>query len=126
MDILLDTGSSIDIVSSNRVRPEHFTGEVVFVKQPLDAEFRCLPLAKVELQSPEFGCVVTKAAVIDAQLDSGWYFLINKTHELILEAKRKSNLNAVVTRSQTYKIEPLRSDEKKKEAVSSKEPAAVV
>ncbi|GBM54089.1 hypothetical protein AVEN_247703-1 [Araneus ventricosus] len=43
MDILGDTVSSIDIVSRNRVRPEHFTGEVVFVKQPLDAEFRCLP-----------------------------------------------------------------------------------
>ncbi|GBN32411.1 hypothetical protein AVEN_169507-1, partial [Araneus ventricosus] len=126
MDILRDTGASIDIVSRNRVRPEHFTREVVFVKQPLDAEFRCLPLAKVELQSPEFGCVVTKAAVIDAQLDSCWYLLSNKTHELILEAKRKPNLNAVVTRSQTHKIEPPRRDEKKKEAVPPKEPAAVV
>ncbi|GBN02872.1 hypothetical protein AVEN_153228-1 [Araneus ventricosus] len=55
MDILRDTGASIHIVSRNRVRPENFTGEFVFVKQPLDAEFRCLPLAKVELQSPEFG-----------------------------------------------------------------------
>ncbi|GBO23257.1 hypothetical protein AVEN_53556-1 [Araneus ventricosus] len=126
MDILRDTGASIDIVSRNRVRPEHFTGEVVFVKQPLDAEFRCLPMAKVELQSPEFGCVVTKAAVIDAQLDSGWYLLSNKTHELILGSKRKPNLNAVVTRSQTHKIETPRSEEKKKEAVPSKEPAAVV
>ncbi|GBL88167.1 hypothetical protein AVEN_29541-1 [Araneus ventricosus] len=125
MDILRDTGASIDIVSRNRVRPEHFTGEVVFVKQPLDAEFKFLPLAKVELQSPEFGCVVTKAAVIDAQLNSGWYLLSNKTHELILEAKRKPNLNAVVTRSQTHKIDPSRSDEKKKEAVPPKEPAAV-
>ncbi|GBM49021.1 Retrovirus-related Pol polyprotein from transposon 412 [Araneus ventricosus] len=125
MDILRDTGPSIDIVSRNHVRPEHFT-EVVYVKQPLDSEFRCLPLAKVELQSPEFGCVVTKAAVIDAQLDTGWYFLSNKTHELILEAKRKPNLNAVVTRSQTRKIKPPKSGEKEKKAVSPEEPAAVV
>ncbi|GBM69634.1 hypothetical protein AVEN_155397-1 [Araneus ventricosus] len=73
MDILRDTGASIYIVSRNRVRPENFTGEVVFVKQPLDAEFRCLPLSKVEIQNPEFGCIITKAAVIDAQLDSDWY-----------------------------------------------------
>ncbi|GBO43544.1 hypothetical protein AVEN_8079-1 [Araneus ventricosus] len=126
MDVLRETGASIDIVSRNRGRPEHFTGEVVFVKQPLDAEFRCLPLSKVELKSPEFGCVVTKAAVIDAQLDSGWYLLSNKTHDLILQAKRKPNLNAVVTRSQTHKIEPPRSDEKKKKAVPPKEPAAFV
>ncbi|GBN43637.1 hypothetical protein AVEN_36748-1, partial [Araneus ventricosus] len=126
MDILRDTGASIDIVSRNHIRPEHFTGEVVYVKQPLDAEFRCLPLAKVELQSPEFGCVVTKAAVIDAQLDSGWYLLSNKTYELILQAKRKPNLNAVVTRSQTRKIEPLKSEEKEKKAVSPREPAAIV
>ncbi|GBN77618.1 hypothetical protein AVEN_151012-1, partial [Araneus ventricosus] len=126
MDILRDTGTSIDIVSRNRVRPEHFTGEVVFVKQPLDVEFRCLPLAKVELQSPEFGYIVTKAAVVDAQLDSGWYLLSNKTHELILEAKRKPNLNAVVTRSQTHKIDPSQSGEKKEEAFPPKEPAAVV
>ncbi|GBN29529.1 hypothetical protein AVEN_240167-1 [Araneus ventricosus] len=126
MDILRDTGASIDIVSRNHILPEHFTGEVVYVKQPLDAEFRCLPLAKVELQSPEFGCVVTKAAVIDAQLDSGWYLLSNKTYELILEAKRKPTLSAVLTRSQTRKIEPLKSEEKGKKAVSPKEPAAVV
>ncbi|GBM47553.1 hypothetical protein AVEN_90265-1 [Araneus ventricosus] len=105
MDVLRDTGASIDIVSRNHVSPEHFTGEVMFVKQPLDAEFRCLPLAK---------------------LDSGWYLLSNKTYELILEAKRKPNSNAVVTRSQTRKIEPLKSEEKGKKAVSPKEPAAVV
>ncbi|GBN53001.1 hypothetical protein AVEN_175094-1 [Araneus ventricosus] len=105
MDILRDTGASIDIVSRNRVRPEHFTGEVVFVKQPLDAEFRCLPLAK---------------------LDSGWYLLSNKTHELILEAKRKLNLNAVVTRSQTNKNDPSQSHERGGTVALAREPEAIV
>ncbi|GBL75594.1 hypothetical protein AVEN_68091-1 [Araneus ventricosus] len=62
MDILRDTGASIGIVSRNHVRPEHFTGEVVYIKQPLYLNFKCLPLAKVELQSPEFGYVITKTA----------------------------------------------------------------
>ncbi|GBM34956.1 hypothetical protein AVEN_240331-1 [Araneus ventricosus] len=129
MDILRDTGASIDIVSRNRVRPEHFTGGVVFVKQPLDAEFRCLPLAKVELQSPEFGCVVTKAAVIDAQLGSGWYLLSNKTYELILEAKRKTNLNTVVTRNQTNQTDKkdlAQSNEREGTVATTKEPEAII
>ncbi|GBL75382.1 hypothetical protein AVEN_117438-1 [Araneus ventricosus] len=129
IDILRDTGASIDIVSRNRVRPGHFTGEVVFVKQPLDAEFRCLPLAKVELQSPEFGCVITKAAVIDAQLDSGKYLLSNKTYELILEAKRKSNLNAVVTKSQTNQTDKKdlsQGSEREGTVATAKEPEAII
>ncbi|GBM29684.1 hypothetical protein AVEN_156872-1 [Araneus ventricosus] len=98
-------GASIDIVSRNHVRKEYFNGEVVCVKQPLYLNYKCLPLAKVELQSSEFRHIVTKAAVIDAQLDSGWYLLSNKTHQLILEAKRKPKVNAVMTRSQTRKTD---------------------
>ncbi|GBO39574.1 hypothetical protein AVEN_263232-1 [Araneus ventricosus] len=123
MDILRDTGESIDIVSRNHVRPENFT-EVVWIQQPLDLNYKCLPLAKVELQSPEFGYIVTKASVLDAQLDSGWYLLSNKTHQLIFEAKRKPNLNAVVTKSQTHKTDPSRSREKEGK-VAPEEPAAV-
>ncbi|GBM40215.1 Retrovirus-related Pol polyprotein from transposon 412 [Araneus ventricosus] len=126
MDILSDRGASIDIVSRNHVRPENFTGKVVWIKQPLDLNYKWLPLAKVELQSPEFGYIVTKAAVVDAQLNNGWYLLRNKTHQLILEAKRKPNLNAVVTRSQTRKTDPSRSREKEGQVASAEEPAAVV
>ncbi|GBM45853.1 hypothetical protein AVEN_180721-1 [Araneus ventricosus] len=113
----------------NRVRPEHFTGEVVLVKQPLVSEFICVPLAKVELQSPEFGCVITKAAVIDVQLDSGWYLLSNKTYELILEAKRKPNLNAVITRSQTNQTDKKdlsQRSEREGTVATTKEPEAII
>ncbi|GBM12259.1 hypothetical protein AVEN_155264-1 [Araneus ventricosus] len=100
MGILRDTGASIDIVSRNHICPENFTGEVVWVKQPLDLNYKCLSLAKVELQSPEFGHILTKAAVVDAQLDSGWYLLSHQTHQQILEEKRKPNLNAIMTRKE--------------------------
>ncbi|GBN97531.1 hypothetical protein AVEN_125367-1 [Araneus ventricosus] len=125
MDILRDTGASIDIVSRNHVRPENFTGEVVWIKQPLDLNYNCLPLAKVELQSPEFGYIVTKSAVVDAQLDSGWYLLSNNTHQSILQVKRKPNLNAVLTRIQTRKTDKLRSREKKGKVAPAEEPASV-
>ncbi|GBM54831.1 hypothetical protein AVEN_3819-1 [Araneus ventricosus] len=124
MDILRDTGASIDIVSRNHVRPENVTGETVWIKQSLDLNYKSLPLAKVELQSPEFGYIVTKGAVIDAQLGSGWYLLSNKSHQLILEAKRKPNLNAVITRSQTRKTDPSRS--RGGNVAPAEEPVAVV
>ncbi|GBO02118.1 hypothetical protein AVEN_123498-1 [Araneus ventricosus] len=100
MSILRDTGASIDIVSRNRVASADFTGETVWVKQPLDLKFTCLPLAKVELQSSDFGHIVTKTTVIGCKLDSGWYLLRKKTHNLILEAKQKPNVSAAMTPSQ--------------------------
>ncbi|GFX50662.1 CCHC-type domain-containing protein [Trichonephila clavipes] len=82
-----------------------FSGENVWVKQPLSPELVCLPLAVVEI-SGNFGTVQTKAAVCGNHLNQhGRYLLGNKTAELI-----KGNLgynflpveilNAVQTRSQ--------------------------
>ncbi|GBM54746.1 hypothetical protein AVEN_76254-1 [Araneus ventricosus] len=105
MSILSDTDAYIDIVSRNHVSSCDFTREKVWVKQPLDLNFMCLSLRKVERQNSEFGHIVTKATVIDAKLDSGWYLLSNKTHQLIFEAKQKPNVNAIKTRSQTRKTD---------------------
>ncbi|GFT75050.1 retrovirus-related Pol polyprotein from transposon 297 [Trichonephila clavipes] len=82
-----------------------FSGENVWVKQPLSPELVCLPLAVVEI-SGYFGTVQTKAAICGNHLNQhGRYLLGNKTTELI-----KGNLgynflpveilNAVQTRSQ--------------------------
>ncbi|KAF8786393.1 hypothetical protein HNY73_008114 [Argiope bruennichi] len=75
MSILRDSRVTFDLLSSNYVRAEDYTGETVWVKQPLDVNFTCLPLAKVELQSPDFRRIITKAAIIDSSLDNGVYFL---------------------------------------------------
>ncbi|GBM89254.1 hypothetical protein AVEN_180407-1 [Araneus ventricosus] len=45
-------------------------GETVWVKQPMDLNFTCVPLEKLKLQSSEFGHIVIKVAVIDSKLDS--------------------------------------------------------
>ncbi|GFV95825.1 retrovirus-related Pol polyprotein from transposon 17.6 [Trichonephila clavipes] len=85
--------------------PSSFTGENVWVKQPLSSELVCLPLAAVEL-SGNFGTVQTRAAVCGNHLNQhGRCLLGNKTTEII-----KGNLgykflpveilNAVQTRSQ--------------------------
>ncbi|GFV19767.1 retrovirus-related Pol polyprotein from transposon 412 [Trichonephila clavipes] len=105
IDILRDTGATIDLVCAKCINPSSFSGENVWVKQPLSPELVCLPLAVVEI-SGNFGTVQTKAAVCGNLLNQhGRYLLGNKTAELI-----KGNLgynflpveilNAVQTRSQ--------------------------
>ncbi|KAF8784311.1 hypothetical protein HNY73_010007 [Argiope bruennichi] len=99
MSILRDSGATNDLLSSNYVRAEDYRGETIWVKQPLDVNFNCLLLAKVELQSPDFGRIITNAAIIDSSLDNGIYLLGNGTANLISEQKQTTNLNAVITRS---------------------------
>ncbi|KAF8789292.1 hypothetical protein HNY73_007236 [Argiope bruennichi] len=94
--ILRDSGASVDIVTRNYVSNADFTGEVIWVKQPLDLDLRCLPLARVRLNSPEFGDVVTKAAIVDSSLDQGIYLLSNATAELLNKRISIATVNAVI------------------------------
>ncbi|GFT05081.1 retrovirus-related Pol polyprotein from transposon 412 [Trichonephila clavipes] len=105
IDILRDTGATIDLVRAKYINPSSFSGENVWVKQLLSPELVYLLLAVVEI-SGNFGTVKTKAAVCGNHLNQhGRYLLGNKTAELI-----KGNLgynflpveilNAVQTRFQ--------------------------
>ncbi|GBM51274.1 Uncharacterized protein K02A2.6 [Araneus ventricosus] len=107
MSILRDTGASIDLVSRNQINSEDLTGETVWIKQPLDKNFTCLSLAKIEHQSPVFGKIITKAAVVDTSLDNGIYLLGNRSAQLIEEQRKTPNLNAVVTRTEELVPFPL-------------------
>ncbi|GFX40971.1 CCHC-type domain-containing protein [Trichonephila clavipes] len=49
IDILRDTGATIDLVCAKYINPSSFSGENVWVKQPLSPELVCLPLAVVEI-----------------------------------------------------------------------------
>ncbi|GBM13611.1 hypothetical protein AVEN_229585-1 [Araneus ventricosus] len=100
LSILRDTGASIGLGSRNHTSSEDLKGETVWIKQPLDKHFTCLPLAKIELQSPAFGKIVTKEVIIDAHFDSGIYLLRNRRAKLIEEQRKTPNLNALVTRSE--------------------------
>ncbi|GFT39368.1 retrovirus-related Pol polyprotein from transposon 412 [Trichonephila clavipes] len=82
IDILRDTGATIDLVCAKYINLSSFSDEKVWVKQPLSPELVCLPLAVVEI-SGNFGTVQTKAAVCGNHL--------NQHVEI---------LNAVQTRSQ--------------------------
>ncbi|GFW75252.1 CCHC-type domain-containing protein [Trichonephila clavipes] len=105
IDILRDTEATIDLICAKYINLSSFSGENVWVKQPLSPELVCLPLAVVK-PSGNFETVQTKAAVCGNHLNlHGRYLLGNKTSQLI-----KGNLgynflpveilNAVLTRSQ--------------------------
>jgi len=100
---LKDSGSSIDICVRSWVRAVDFTGEVTWVRQPLDKKSKRLPLARVVIEG-DFGRVVTKAAIKADDLDQGFYLLGNKTAQLIEKMKQKPiPVNSVVTRSQALR-----------------------
>ena len=54
------------------------------MKQPLDMHVTCLPLAKIELDSEDFGLICTEEAVIHSQLDKSYYLLGNSSANLVL------------------------------------------
>jgi len=105
-----DSGATIDLVSEKYVNSDAYTGETVWVQQPLDESPVCLPIVKVTLEIPrenaETVTIVAKAAVIRKQLDKGYYLLGNETAERI--ERRINNepdtieiVSNVVTRSQS-------------------------
>ncbi|GBN80416.1 hypothetical protein AVEN_275188-1 [Araneus ventricosus] len=82
MPILHDNGTTVDIVSRNRMRPEMLTGERIWVQQIFDEKPICLPLTKVELKG-KFGQLKTKAAVVCREADKRKYLLGNRTAALL-------------------------------------------
>ncbi|GBN13433.1 hypothetical protein AVEN_116176-1 [Araneus ventricosus] len=106
MSILRDTGA-IDLVSRNHVSSEDFTGETVWVKQSLDLNFNCLPLARTVLQSSDFGRIFIKAAVIEAVLDNGVYLFGNRTAYLIAKQKLTANVNPKFSKININAVGPL-------------------
>lgn len=104
--ILRDTGASTDVCASNYVNEEDFTGELIWIRQPLDPHPKCLPVAKIIIEIPEIGSLETRAAIFPASLDQGYYILGNHTAELIETQKRRRShvINSVVTRSVAKKL----------------------
>lgn len=117
---LRDTGASIDLIPGRLVTPHDLNGETVWLKQALENEFHCLPIANVELEIPEVGCIIqTKAAVVDTSIKMDHYLLSNQTQEILNQMKNKREIvNMVTTRSKKQSIESeLKKEEEKKPEV---------
>ncbi|GFY22446.1 SCAN box domain-containing protein [Trichonephila clavipes] len=114
MPILRDTGSTLDLICKNYVKPSMFINETVWIRTPLEETAVCLPMAEIELDCV-FGHVITKAAVLRDSLDQGKYLLGNKTAALFEEVKKNKEIqvymvNAVETRSQKKLTEESKQD----------------
>ncbi|GBL87329.1 hypothetical protein AVEN_270576-1 [Araneus ventricosus] len=113
MPILRDIGTTVDIVSRNRIRPEMLTGEQIWVQQTFYEKPICLPLVEIELKG-KFGQLKTKAAVVCREADKGKYLLGNRTAALLGNDRERllfPKLYALQTRAQK------RVAEQKKETV---------
>ena len=103
ISFLRDSGATVDLINSKYVRPNQYTGESVWVKQPLDEAPKNLPVAKVEIVGP-FCKLVTEAAVAK-NCDLEYYILSNRSATLLSEIRQgflePQFLCAVRTRAQT-------------------------
>ena len=106
ISVLRDSGSKLDVISRKLINSDQLNGEFTWVKQPLENEVRCLPLANVSLEIPEIGLVKTKAAVVNPEVDLKFYILGNETNAIIENQKLNPNpVNVVMTRSKAKENE---------------------
>lgn len=59
---LRDSAATIDVVHTSLVQSDDFNGDCAWIKQVVEANSVCLPMAKVILKG-SFGELVTEAAV---------------------------------------------------------------
>ena len=81
-DYLRDSGSMVNLCKSNMVSMDDLLPEHVWIKQPLDATCKCLPLVRVVIEG-DFGKVITKAVDKSAKVSQGFYLMENRTAKLI-------------------------------------------
>ncbi|GBL88299.1 hypothetical protein AVEN_102978-1 [Araneus ventricosus] len=82
MPILRDTGATIDVLCQKYVNRNRMIGEHVWVQHIFDDHMACLPVAQIDVEF-DLGRVITKAAVVENELDQGRYILENQTTDLL-------------------------------------------
>ena len=86
---LRDSGTILDVCESDMVSVEDLLPENVWIRQPLDASCKCLPLARIAIET-DCGTIITKAAVKPAEVSQGYYLMGNTTAKLIEEKRKQS------------------------------------
>lgn len=104
--ILRDSGASFDLVSESLVNASDYTGESIWISQPLERAPKNLCVAQIELEIPS-GRVITRAAVVPKECELAYYILSNRTMLLLEEVKQgfvePQEINVVVTRASAAK-----------------------
>ncbi|XP_077501241.1 uncharacterized protein LOC144112039 [Amblyomma americanum] len=103
--VLRDSGATMDIVHPSYVEEEDFTGEVAWIRQVLENQSVCLPIARVVISGP-FGELVTEAAVSSAVSLQYPYLFSNKSNQLLCDRGQKLAEGTVkaLTRSKSREL----------------------
>lgn len=80
--VLRDSAATMDVVHPSYVEESQFTGECAWIKQAVEANSACLPVARVRIEGP-FGVLDTEAAV-SAHLPAQYpYLFSNKSEDML-------------------------------------------
>lgn len=72
---LRDTGTCSDVISRKFISPNQLDGGVIWARQPLMNDLRCLPTADVILEIERIGNKNTKLIVADSNTDISYCIL---------------------------------------------------
>ncbi|XP_077508853.1 uncharacterized protein LOC144120365 [Amblyomma americanum] len=103
--VLRDSGATMDIVHPSYVKEEDFTGEVAWIRQVLENQSVCLPMARMVISGP-FGELVTEAAISSAVSLQCPYLFSNKSNQLLCDRGQKLAEGTVkaLTRSKSREL----------------------
>lgn len=103
--VLRDSAATMDVVHPSYVEPSDFIAECAWIRQAVQEDSVCLPLARVKIEGP-FGVLVTEAAV-SASLPLAYPYLFSNKSESLLKEKgtsfEKGEVSAL-TRSKARKL----------------------
>ncbi|KAM7281609.1 hypothetical protein ISCGN_006255, partial [Ixodes scapularis] len=80
--VLRDSAATMDVVHPTYVRPEEYTGDCAWIRQVVEEQSVCLPIAKVSISGP-FGVLETEATVSSRLPLPYPYLFSNKSEEML-------------------------------------------
>ncbi|XP_064467644.1 uncharacterized protein LOC135378518 [Ornithodoros turicata] len=111
--VLRDSGASLDLVHPSFILPEHYVSKCVWIRQVIEEQTVCLPVAQVSIKGP-FGEFKTEAAVTDKLPGKYLYLLSNRTAHLMRKAGVKIEEEKIlaITRAKAREIRAKEESEK--------------
>ncbi|XP_077559123.1 uncharacterized protein LOC144174347 [Haemaphysalis longicornis] len=82
--VLRDSAATMDVVHPSYVEPHQFTGDCAWIKQAVEAQGVCLPIARITIDGP-FGKLETEAAVSPSLPAQYPYLFSNRSDQLLRE-----------------------------------------
>lgn len=104
--VLRDSAATLDVMHTSLVRPENYTGECAWIRQVVEQQSVCLPVAKVVIEGP-FGTLETEAAVSNDLPLQYPYLFSNKSDQKLRDMGKQLTQGVVqaLTRSKARELE---------------------